>query len=114
MAVQSIDGKGNFTWICPHQSCGTEGSAHISHEAIQWHGHSTTPSHQHTVSLPRCQCGAQTFLKVHFTDQELRAPNMIDFATGQPTASHAMAQRHMELAKQLIAAGKVPATDNTH
>lgn len=83
MAIQSIDTEGNIEWRCPHmteeadQPCGAIYQHHISHEHIQWHGMpGVKPEHQ-TVSLPPCSgCGAQTFLKVHFTEKELKAPNM--------------------------------------
>ncbi|HET8911203.1 MAG TPA: hypothetical protein VFN23_07060 [Ktedonobacteraceae bacterium] len=83
MAIQSIDDQGNLTWRCPHWPeeadtvCGAQHQHHIGHEAIKWHGHpGSKPEHQ-TVSLPPCSgCGAQTFLKVHYTEKELRAPNM--------------------------------------
>lgn len=155
MAIHVIDEAGNIEWHCPHVGekdgpCGVRHTHHISHEAIQWHGHqvSSKPEHQ-MVSLPRCpDCGAQTFLKVHFTEKELKAPNMwlpwnnyweeqlqnLQIAHnaaeegdhknmiaqqisqlqeaktngGQHTPSHAMAQRHMELARQMVASGKVP------
>lgn len=157
MAIHQIDDQGNLTWLCPHWSeeadkpCGTQYQHHISHEAIQWHGHpGMKPEHQ-TVSLPPCPaCDAQTFLKVAFTAKELRAPNMWQVwndwhqeqlqalqdqhdqaeenaphkallagqieqlqaakeAGGYHLPSHAMAMRHVELAKQLVAMGKVPA-----
>lgn len=156
MAIQSIDETGNITWKCPHwpeeadAPCGTIQQHHISHEHIQWHGHSgCKPEHQ-TISLPPCSaCGAQTFLKVHFTEKELKAANMwqawtswhegklaellqqhseaaednahkatlasqiaayqvVKQAGGYHTDSHAMAMRHVELARQLIASGKKP------
>lgn len=80
--IQSIDTAGNLTWQCQHVGeqdgpCGQTHQYHISHEQIQWSGHpGVKPEHQ-TVSLPPCSaCGAQTFLKVHFTERELKAPNM--------------------------------------
>jgi hypothetical protein len=81
MAIHSIDEAGNIIWKCPHNpentgTCGTQHEHHISHEHIQWHGEGK-PEHQQTVSLPPCSgCGAQTFLKVHFTEKELKAGNM--------------------------------------
>lgn len=155
MAIQSIDEEGNLTWNCPHIGekdgpCGQAHTHHISHEAIQWSARSPNPASQSMVSLPPCSvCGGQTFLKVVFTDKELKAPNMwiawtseraqnlVDFqkslaeaepesvhaqllieqiklleaikaANGLHTNSHAMALRHVELAKQLVASGKVP------
>ena len=146
--LQSLDEAGNLTHVCPH--CQTAQSHHLGHEHIQWIGRpGKKPEHQ-LVSLPSCAaCGAQTFLKVHFTEAELMAPNMwqewnskheeqllqleaahkaeqggtlhtqglavqiqqlrlIKQAGGYHTGSHAVAQRHMELAKQLIASGKKP------
>lgn len=152
--IHSIDESGNLTWKCQHRSqCGATAQYHISHERIQWHGApGAKPEHQ-TVSLPPCHvCGAQTFLKVHFTEAELKAPNMwlawtseraqslvdlqaasalepdgtphkaalaaqikdleaIRDAGGLHTESHAVALRHMELARQLRASGKVPQED---
>lgn len=156
MAIQSIDTEGNLTWKCPHwpehldNPCGTANSAHISHEHIKWHGHPGGKAEHRTVSLPPCQgCGAQTFLKVAFTERELKAPNMwqpwnewhdgklaelfaqheqaeegtphkamlaqqiasyqtAKQAGGYHTDSHAMAMRHVELARQLVASGKLP------
>ena len=61
-----------------------------------------------TISLPPCTCGRQTFLKAHFTPEELQAPNMIDSETKQLTESHAYAMRTMAMARQMIAAGKTP------
>lgn len=154
MAIQHIDDRGNLTWACPHRgeadaSCGQTHTHHISHESIQWHGMEGTHEKHHMVSLPPCSaCGARTFLKVHFTEAELKAPNMwipwtseyesdyqrlkqavehpeqdldmlkeqlanletIRRAGGQHTNSHAMAQRHIELARQLKASGKHPKT----
>jgi hypothetical protein len=51
---------------------------------------------------------------VAFTDKELAAPNMMEPVTNDmgevigrlPTASLAIAHRHMELARQMQAAGK--------
>lgn len=162
MAIQSIDEAGNLTWKCPHwpeeadAPCGTVHSDHISHIGIQWCGHPGAKPEHRTVSLPPCSaCGAVTFLKVAFTEKELKAPNMwqawnsnmeaghqkakdfvahpesypdddtseqnlallkhqieqaeiIRQAGGYHTDSHAMALRHVELARQLIASGKIP------
>ena len=155
MAITQIDTEGNLTWKCPHAGekdapCGTVQSHHISHEHIQWHGHPGSKPEHRTVSLPPCSaCGAQTFLKVHFTEKELKAANMWQAwnswhegklaelfaqheaeqgetpnkallasqiasyqaakqAGGYHTDSHAMAMRHVELARQLIASGKKP------
>lgn len=153
MAIQQIDEQGNLTWKCPHvpaganKPCGAQYDHHISHEHIQW-CMGSKPEH-HTVSLPPCSCGAQTFLKVSFTEQELMAPNMwlewnseraanllhfqeilpelekgsadeamvlrqiellqkIKQAGGIHTNTHATALRHQELARQLVASGKIP------
>ena len=83
MGLHAINEQGNLAWRCPHvleetdQPCGTSNEAHISHEAIQWHGHPLARPEHRTVSLPPCPaCGAQTFLKVHFAEHELNAPNM--------------------------------------
>lgn len=156
MAVQSIDPEGNLTWKCPHwsedaeQPCGSVCQHHISDEAIQWHGHPNSKPEHRTVSLPPCSvCGAQTFLKVAFSEKELKAPNMWQpwndwhegklanllqqheaeqretphkamlaqqiagyriarQAGGYRTESHAMAMRHVELARQLMISGKLP------
>lgn len=67
--IRTIDDQGNLTWHCQHLDCGREHQHHITHEQIQWH--------ESLVRLPPCEvCGAQTYLKVHFTEEELRAPNM--------------------------------------
>lgn len=166
MALQTIDEEGNLTWNCPHMpeeadnACGTANSAHISHEHIKWHGLPATKPEHRSISLPPCSgCKAQTFLKVAFTEKELKAPNMwlpwtsemetqqqrfkdmlahaeahaeqykdknlttihLDLlkqqieqleamkqAGGSHTNTHAMALRHVELAKQLVASGKLP------
>jgi hypothetical protein len=155
VAIHQIDTEGNLTWKCPHvgekdEPCGQEHQHHISHEAIQWHGMPGMKLEHHTVSLPPCSgCGAQTFLKVAFTERELKAPNMwlewtseraqalvdsqkayqeaedgtphkaalvnqiqqlqaIRDSGGLHTESHAMAMRHVEMARQLKASGKNP------
>lgn len=156
VAIQSIDTEGNLIWKCPHWSeeadkpCGQTHQHHIGHEHIQWHGSPGTKQEHQTVSLPPCSaCGAQTFLKVSFTEKELQASNMwlawtseraqalldaqkayaeaedgtthktmlqsqiqqlqaIKQAGGLHTDSHAMALRHIELARQLIQSGKTP------
>lgn len=80
MAIYSIDEEGNLVWHCPHVAeeadgpCKTRHEHHISHEHIQWSG---SMDGHHMVSLPPCSgCGVQTFLKVHFSEKELKAPNM--------------------------------------
>jgi hypothetical protein len=68
--IQLIDDQGNLTWECQHQGCGHQHQHHLSHEQIQWQG-------EHLVRLPPCSaCGSQTFLRVHFTEEELSALNM--------------------------------------
>lgn len=83
MAIQTIDEAGNIVWHCPHTPdeadgpCGTKHEHHISHEHIQWSGAPGAKEEHHTVSLPPCHvCGARTFLKVSFSEKELKAPNM--------------------------------------
>lgn len=74
MALQDLTEDGQITWTCV---CGRQQSAHVSHEEVQVN---LRPGAQHlhhrTVQLPRCACGRQTHLKVDFSDEELRAPNM--------------------------------------
>lgn len=75
--IHSIDAQGNVSWECQHAGCGTQHQHHISHEAIQWCGQLGTKAERQTVRLPPCEgCGSHTFLKVHFTEEELNAPNM--------------------------------------
>ncbi len=152
--IHAIDANGTIQWECRHvvhdRACGTRHTHHIAHEAIQWCGLPEQSAERQTVRLPPCEkCGAQTYLKVHFTEEELQAPNMfvswtsehaqalIDLqmayeaepeetahkaalalqirelealrdAGGLHTRSHAIAQNHMELARQLKASGKHP------
>ncbi len=95
MALQILTDEGNMAWTC---ACGSAQTAHISHEEVQAHPNG------HVVRLPVCGCGRVTVLKTHFTPEELAAPNMIDEA-GQPTASHAVAHRHLQLIEKLTAKG---------
>jgi len=97
MGLQSIDAAGNLTWSCHNAEC-AQLSANVSHELV-------AHVQADVVSLPPCPCGAQTFLKVRFSDAELAAPNMVD-KNGRPTPSYAMAQRHIQLRQQLDTAGK--------
>lgn len=81
MAIQTIDDKGNIIWKCPNiveeSTCGTSHAHHISHDEIQWHGLPGAKPQHRLVSLPPCpDCGGITFLKVYFTEKELRTPNM--------------------------------------
>lgn len=154
MGLHHLDESGNLGWHCPHNpedrgACGAHNTAHISHDQVEWIGTPDIPEHHHSIALPPCSgCGARTFLKVSFTEQELKAPNMwLEWnswweerlqqaeqeykAGGEPTHlqtlaaqiqqlraakeaggvhtdSHAMAQRHIELSKQMRTAGKHP------
>ncbi len=78
-------------WRCVN--CGTQRTAQATAVELRVH-----PDGQRTAILPACDCGAQTGLKVDFTEEELAAPNMIHPVTGAPTPSHAAAKRHMALA----------------
>lgn len=79
----------------------------IDHPGIEWTG-------EHMVGLPICECGTRMFLKVHFTDEELNAPNIkVAIRDAQdPTKilrvdQHPMVGRHLQLAAKLAAMGKV-------
>lgn len=76
MALQALTEDGYMTWTCP---CGRQQTAHVSHEEVQVNlrpGAGVEQVQQRTVQLPVCTCGRQTHLKVDFSDEELRAPNM--------------------------------------
>lgn len=75
--------------------------------------------HAGVIALPPCECGTRTFLKASFTEEELEARNMREpifdenADTFEPkivgwnkTGSHAVAHRHMALAKQMKELGK--------
>ena len=74
--IHALDAQGNITWHCT--SCDTTYEHHISHGTIRWYGRPGMQPERMTISLPPCTCGRQTFLKAHFTPEELQAPNMID------------------------------------
>ena len=159
MALHTLTEDGHLGWQCV--GCGKQQTAHHSHKEVQWCHEPGMPVEHATVRLPACECGAQVYLKVHFTEQELKAPNMwipwtsehetmyqqvkhgaehpeqyedatestldilksqvetleaIRTAGGSHTNSHAIAQRHVELARQLKASGKHPKTgeENTN
>ena len=120
---------GTARWTC--HKCGSENQAHVSHEHMEWtprphidavkarfvfNGVEETEAERlaqaalggqsDTIKTPPCPCGAGGwFLKVNFTPEELRAPNMLD-EQGNPTPSHAAAHRHMALVEHMKAAGK--------
>src|SRR5258705_13396308 len=52
-----------------HRVQGMTRQVPIDHPEIFWSAHDL-------VALPKCECGTQTFLKVNFTEKELRAPNI--------------------------------------
>lgn len=88
--LRTLTDDGNMTYAC-HNGCGVQ-SAHVSQ--VKQSGQ--------LVALPPCPaCGSRMFLKVAFTEEELRAPNMIHPLPGLPTASRAVAERHMQLANLL-------------
>lgn len=96
MALQTLNDEGQMEWHCP---CGQVNTAHHSHEQVEYTG-------PHVVALPPCgNCGARMFLNAHFSEQDLRAPNMID-EDGNTTPSYDVAHRHMELHRRLQASGK--------
>lgn len=96
--LQTLTDDGHMTYAC-HNGCGIQ-SAHVSE--MEWAAFPGAPEHMRLVALPPCpNCGARLFLKVSFTEEELRAPNMIHPITGKPTATRAAAERHMQLAKLL-------------
>lgn len=78
---------GHIHWKCAGRqgNCQKSNIAHVSHEAIVW----LEPG---LVALPPCSCGARCFVKVDFTDEELRADNMQQYGmVPQPmTVPHAM------------------------
>lgn len=99
MALHTLTDDGHLKWICHH--CSGKRVAHVSHERVEY------ANADHTlVALPPCDCGSRTFLRVAFTEQELAANNIID-EEGNPTESHAIAHRHMALARQMQTIGKV-------
>jgi len=88
--LQTLTDDGNMTYAC-HNGCGVQ-TAHVSQ--VERIGK--------LIALPSCpSCESWTFLKVVFTEEEMRAPNMIHPVTGAATPSYAAAMRHMALAKQL-------------
>jgi hypothetical protein len=74
--------------------------------------------HTGVIALPPCECGTRTFLNASFSDEDLEARNMREpiFEEGDAlepkiigwnkTESHAVAHRHMALAKQMKDLGK--------
>ncbi len=86
--------------VCAHHSTarieGRTLTAHISHDDVRW----VSPD---VVALPPCpNCGATMFIKVHFTEAELAAPNMMI----RPGVPHPAIALHGELASHLKAHGK--------
>ena len=92
--LHTLTDDGNVGWRCV--GCGAQRTAQANAVELRTH-----PDGQRTALLPVCDCGAQTGLKVDFTEEELRAPNMIHPVTGAATPSRAAAERHMALAKRL-------------
>lgn len=84
--LHNLTDEGVAHWVCPH--CHASNQAHASHEEMEARGH--------IVALPACACGTRTFLKAHFTPEELQTTNMVE-ADGTPTASHRAAHLHMRL-----------------
>lgn len=131
MALHTLTDDGHLGWICHH--CAQDHTVHVSHEQVEHpyydevevvevdtsytdaegkvHTKATTRKtgkkilHRGIIALPLCDCGTRTFLKAAFTDAELAASNMID-KNGNPTESHAIAHRHMALARHMEALGK--------
>ncbi len=100
MGLQTLDANGNMSWHC-HSGEHDPLTAHISHEQVEH----VAPDVVRLPPCPHCKAHSQMHLKVAFTPEELRASNMVD-KNGRPTASYAMAQRHIQLKQQLEAAGK--------
>lgn len=78
---------------------------HISHDSVIW----TDPS---MINLPPCaECGERLGLKVHFTEEELAAPNLMRVerdATGTiiNVTPHPQLVLHQKVAQQLAGIGK--------
>lgn len=127
MALHAIHEDGTLHWKCSGlgMRCQNPITVHLSHEDVQWHEDGA-----HVV-LPHCpSCGAQTTLKVAFTDDELAAPNMVEYGmvpqpmtlphavTGEPievmipalmpVGRNPFVDRHQKLAELLKAHGKHP------
>lgn len=124
-------GEGMLYWKCqsPVQAkkpCPTH-NVHVSDEAVRW----ISPTE---VALPVCgRCGATKTLKVIFHDDEQLADNLIQYGmvptkvkvnhpiTGtqfeaevpayQPVGANPAYVMHQELARLLIAAGKLPPSE---
>lgn len=96
--LQTLTDDGHMTYAC-YSGCGIQ-SAHVSE--VHYAAFPGAPEHMHLAVLPPCPtCGSRVFLKIHFTEMELAAPNMIHPVTGEPTPSRAVAERHMQLANLL-------------
>lgn len=121
MALHNITEDGMLHWRCHHKKCAPL-QAHISHDQVEYVDHDL-------VALPPCDCGSRCFVKVKFTEEELQAPNMVEYGmvptemelphaiTGEPVkvlipalkpiGKNPFVTRHLELARQLDAIGKV-------
>jgi hypothetical protein len=123
--LHSISDDGHITWKChsTKKGCKTH-VAHISDEGVRW----ASPTE---VLLPACEtCTEQRMLKVVYSDEEMEPDSMKTYGMVpvEKTVFHAITrepipvyipellpigwnpgpERHKELAKQLIASGKVP------
>ena len=79
----------------------------VDHPGIEWTG-------KDMVGLPVCECGSRLFLKVHFTEAELNAPNLKTPIRNPDNPNditgfdiHPMPARHMQLAAKLKELGNV-------
>lgn len=101
---------GHVRYTC---TCGAAQQVHVSHEDVRFHLPPGRPKEHRTVGLPVCECGAQTFLKVDFTPEELAHISTHDadpdqMRAGIPTTrSQDAAQRHIKLAQLMEDMGKV-------
>jgi hypothetical protein len=75
VALHTMTDEGQLGWQCV--LCSAQNTVHHSHQEVQWCHASGMPIEHATVRLPPCSgCESQTYLKVHFAEEELSAPNM--------------------------------------
>ncbi|SRR6266704_3712191 len=94
MALHTVTDDGHLAWNC--SGCGQHRTAHVSHDEVYY-------SDESMIMVPDCACGWRTGLKVKFSSEELQS--LLD-EDGNPTPTHAVAQRHIALIKHMRAAGK--------
>lgn len=101
--------SGHLRYVC---KCGSPNEVHVSHADVRFHLPPGRPKEHRTVGLPPCDCGAQMFLKVDFTPDELAHLSTHDadpdrMRDGIPTTrSQEAAQRHIKLAQLMEDMGK--------